>query len=117
MLEDEFENHFLALVFEVASMAVKKELNENNFDMKALLKDMMQQVFNHHRVVVEVHHDNVQSLEKFLPELKSQFSEIEEVSIRGVEMDIHKVVVKTEQGELQASPQITMDRLKKEWNL
>jgi flagellar assembly protein FliH len=117
MLSEEFENHFLSLVMEVASMALQKELNEDNFDIKDLLKGMMQQVFNHHRVLLEVHPDNVSALEGFLPELKKQFSEIEEISILGVEMDIHKITVRTEQGEIQASPQISLERLKKEWNL
>jgi len=117
ILEEAFEQHFLSLAFEVASLAVQRDIKDNGSPVTDLLKEMMQQVLDHHHIMVETHPDNVKALEKFIPTLRNQFADIGQVNIRGVQMDKDQVTVRTEKGHVEASPELMLQRLKKEWKL
>jgi len=117
MLREAYEKHFLTLAFEVAAMAVQRDLKENGTAVKEILEMMFKQVLGHHHIVVEVHPSNAASLESFLPELHQRFTDLGQINIRSASMGENEVRVITEKGSVVASPDIMLERLRKEWNL
>ena len=118
LLKEDYEKHFLSLVFDVASMIVQKDLKENGLHVTGVLEALLRQVMDHHQIVVEAHPSHVESLEKFLPSVYRQFTHIDHVQIQACdEMDPLELRVRTEKGDVESSPERALERLKKEWNL
>ena len=79
---------------------------------------MVQQVVDHDQIMIEVNEEQAKNLEKFLPELHHKMTNLGDTKIIvNEDMDKFKIKVRTEKGSVESSPQITGDRLKKEWNL
>lgn len=117
MLQEAYEKNFLELAFEVASLAVQRDLKENGTSVKEILEMMLKQVLGHHQIVVEVHPSNAASLSSFLPELHERIADLGNITIRSAKMSEHEVRVTTEKGSVMASPEIMLQRLRREWNL
>jgi flagellar biosynthesis/type III secretory pathway protein FliH len=118
VLKESYEKDFLSLAYEVASLIVQKDLRDNDFNAAGILEQMVYQVMDHEKLLIEVNPEHVEALEKFLPELHLKMGSLGDTKVRGVEgFEKFKIKIKTEKGSVESSPQLSLERLKKEWNL